>query len=283
MKKIITFVIIVLFLTTILGTIQVGADVFIKDEVCGDLIEFTVHIFKDKDGDYEWDEWKETADETVGFSVYIKSHWEDLGSKGPKTVDSNGCATFMVPKDSAWVIYGYEKYSFTLVNQWKGCSGWLTNDQIKADGELKHQYLQFVEKKSMNKLPKKDENQLPFSFPVKSILISRLGNPTFKFAPISPGTYENIYGSTINIEGTFFQLKITGEVNKTTYLEFGPIIPWRLLQYKDQSDLGIQIGDKVEITAFLFKTKWGSGRIFNDEYGLNIRGIALGLSVGVIE
>ena len=109
---------------------------------------------------------------------------------------------------------------------------------------------------------------------------------TFEFGIFSPGTYDTEYTNGIFIQGLFFNVKITGTIKEERSLSFSPIIEFRLLKYKDQEDLGIEIGDRVEISAPLFTTRPPAGTTWGilDESGrLDMDGVAFSLTLKVYD
>ena len=119
-----------------------------------------------------------------------------------------------------------------------------------------------------------------------------LKDSTFKFGSLSPGTYKNISHDRTYIKGLFFNVKITGTIIDNTSLYFLPmigrnipIIRW-ILKGKTQQDLGIEIGDRVEISAPIFTTRAPAGTTWGtiDEYGkLSLDGVVFSLTLKVYD
>jgi len=79
--------------------------------------------------------------------------------------------------------------------------------------------------------------------------------------------------------GLFFNVKITGTMEEDSYIDFKPLLKFRLRKYLAKEDLGIEIGDYIEVTCKIFSTfgvaptwgkLWGNGDLMLPGFATNI-------------
>jgi hypothetical protein len=145
-KKIICSVVVCSFLFIAFST-ATGQTIETKEEAEeSGLVELTIHIFKDKNGNNTQD-FDETNAEVNGYTVEIMM--PNLGFRFKKEVEPDtGSATFQVSKGSKWNLYGYEKNDWLLKNQWKGSKGILSGGITVDNDKTINIPLDFDERKS---------------------------------------------------------------------------------------------------------------------------------------
>jgi len=113
------------------------------------------------------------------------------------------------------------------------------------------------------------------------IYFSFLRNASFEYGPNFLGRIKES-GNNIQFNGCFFNVKITGVIHKSITISFLPLLPFRTRKYLEQDDLGIEIGDYIEITCKFFKTGAWKGYISEKGYLLT-NGFALNVNLKVFE
>jgi hypothetical protein len=129
---------------------------------------------------------------------------------------------------------------------------------------------------------KSEENNLLFESNTAQTLtwlqINYLEDPTFSYSYATREYDPNL------IIGTFFNIEITGIITTEYSIQCHPLLRFRIFKYKDQNDLGIEIGDTVKITAKMLTTWAPGGSQFGKirDSGLHINPVVLNLIIEVL-